>query len=218
PARAQPPVTETPCGTPLLRVTWAHAVDRDHACEAWRRVAAFLLDGHGLRVAAPVALAFAERVEIELGPERLRVLGYNDRAARVVRITSMTASWLRDPDRLMFRQPVDAELHVSLVVHELTHAILKDNYGGGVQPSLVCDEYLAYATQLATMDPATRARVLAGYPEGDFASLEEITQVCLMMTPHEFGVRTWRHFERVGPRTMFEAILSGRFRVEEYPW
>jgi hypothetical protein len=61
--------------------------------------------------------------------------------------------------------------------------------------------------------------VLAGYPPGDFASLDEITQVCLMMTPHEFGVRAWRHFDREGRREgMVQAILTGRFRVEDAPW
>lgn len=215
-----PPLAAQPaaCGTPLLRIEHQDATDLAHACEAWRRITRFLLEEHGMRVAAPITLAFAERVEIDFGPEKLRVLGFNDRAARTVRLTSFTAAWLREPDRLMFRQPVDAELHISLIVHELTHALLKDNYRIPV-PSLVCDEYLAYVTQFATMDPATRERVLAAYPPGDFASLAEITQVCLMMTPHEFGVRAWRHFDRVGRRDgMVEAILSGRFRVEDAPW
>ena len=202
----------------MLRIAHQHAVDFAHACEAWRRVARFLLDGHGLRVAAPISIVFAERVEIDLGPEKLRVLGFSDRATRTIRVTSMTAAWLRDPDRRMFRVPVDEELHTSLIAHELAHAILKDNYHTGVAPSLVCDEYVAYVTQLATMDPATRARVLDAYPTGDFASLDEITQVCLMMTPHEFGVRAWRHAERMGVGVMLGAILSGRFRVEEFPW
>jgi hypothetical protein len=181
-------------------------------------VARFLLEGHGLRVAAPIAVAFAERVEIDLGPETLRVLGFSDRATRTIHVTSMAAAWLSDPDRLMFRLPVDEELHTSLIAHELAHAILKDNYHTGVAPSLVCDEYVAYVTQFATMDPAMRARVLAGYPPGDFASAEEITQVCLMMTPHEFGVRAWRHYERIGHRDMIGAILTGRFRPAEFPW
>jgi|GEM_PF-5448267 len=205
------------CGTPLLRVEHVHAVDLAHACEAWRRVEDWALRRHGMRVGAPISVVFAQRVEIDLGPEKLRVLGYNDRPARLVRVTSRTADWLRDPDRLMFRQPVDDELHVSLIVHELMHAILKDNYRIPV-PSLVCDEYLAYVAQFATMAPATRERVLAGYPGADFASVEEITQVCLMITPHEFGVRAWRHYAREGHRDMVERILSGRFRPEEYPW
>lgn len=215
PAAAQPGAAEPACGTPLLRIEHVHAVDLAHACAAWRRVSAFLLERHGLRVSAPITVAFAEVVEIELGPQKLRVLGYNDRAARTVRVTSMTAAWLRDPERLMFRLPVDEELHTSLIVHELTHAILKDNYRIA-SPNTVCDEYIAYVTQIATMDPATRGRVLAHYPAADFASTAEITQACLLMTPHEFGVRAWRHHER--NQGMIEAILSGAFRVEEYPW
>jgi hypothetical protein len=51
-----------------------------------------------------------------------------------------------------------------------------------------------------------------------FASLDEITQVCLVMTPHECGVRAWRPAERMGVGVMLGAIRSGRFRVEEFPW
>ena len=217
PVAAEAPATAE-CGAPLLRIGHGHPVDLAHACEAWRRVSRFLFEEHGLRLKSPVALVFAERVELDLGPEKFRVLGLNDAATRTIHITSMTAAWLREPDRLMFRQQMDEELHVSLIVHELAHAILRDSYRPGGPPDLVCAEYVAYVTQFATMEPAARERVLAGYPPGDFASPDEITQVCLMMTPHEFGVRAWRHYVRVGHRDMLQAIVEGRFRVPEDPW
>jgi hypothetical protein len=212
PARAgatEPAVAS--CGTAPLRVRHAQAVDLAHACEAWRRVSGFLIERYGLRVAAPIELHFAERVEVPFGPERLRVLGYHDRATRATHVTSMTAAWLREPDRLMFGQPVDEELHTSLVVHELTHAVLKDNYRAAA-PGLACDEYLAAVVQFATMRPATRDRILAAYEPGDFATLAEITDACFLLAPHDFGVRAWRHFAREGHAYMVEAILSGRIR------
>jgi hypothetical protein len=212
PGRAtSPEPAPAACGTPLLLVRHAHPVDLAHACEGWRRLAGFLLERHGLRVAAPIELRFAERVEVEFGPQRLRVLGYHDRAARLVHVTSMAAAWLREPDRLMFGQPVDEELHTSLVVHELTHAVLKDNYRIAA-PGLACDEYLAAVVQFATMQPAMRGRILAAYPPGDFATTAEINDACFLLAPHDFGVRSWRHFAREGHGGMIEAILSGRIR------
>ncbi len=211
-----PPARQENCGTSHLRIHYFHPVDRDHACEAWRRVSAFLLDGHGLRVTAPVELIFAERVELDFGPQRFRVLGHYDRMARIVRVTSMTADWLREPDRLMFRLPINEEMHTSVVAHELAHAVLLDNFRVA-HPGRACGEYLAYVVQLATMEPGMRERVLAQYEEGDFASLDNITEICHLMRPHEFGVRAYRHFAREGHGYMLELILSGGLQTDLPP-
>ncbi|WP_207538937.1 DUF6639 family protein [Sabulicella rubraurantiaca] len=204
------------CGTPLLLVRYTHPPDLDHACEAWSRVSAFLLGEHRLRLDAPVELVFSERVE--LGPEtdRLRVLGHFERATRIVQITSIAASWLREPGRLMFRLPMDEELHVSLVAHELAHAILFDNFRVA-EPGRACGEYLAYVVQIATMAPHARVQVLAQYPERDFATLDDITEIFHVFFPHEFGVRSYRHFVREGHAYMMELILSGGLQTDLPP-
>jgi hypothetical protein len=206
----EPPVLIADCGNPLLRVHYGHAIDLRHACEALRRVSAFLLADHGLRMATPIDITFVERAEIAFGTEHIRVLGLHDRTTRAILITTMTSDWLRQPDRLMFRLPVDEELHVSLIVHELVHALLKDNYRIAA-PGFASDEYLAYAVQLATMEEGTRRRVLAAYEGADFASLDEINDIIHLANPHEFGVRAYRHFARDGHAYMVEMILSGRF-------
>lgn len=205
------------CGDPLLRVRYLHRIDLAHACEAWRRVGAFLVRSHGLRIASPVELAFVDRVEIDLGTACIRVLGGHDRRTGAISITSMTADWLRQPDRLMFRRPVDAELHTSLIVHEIVHAVLRDNYRGAGEVGHAASEYLAYAVQLATMEEEARAQVLAGYGEGDFGSLAEINDICHAVQPHEFGVRAYRHFLRTGEAGMLAMILSGGLQTELPP-
>ncbi len=214
-ARAQD-VREATCSGSPLRITYSVEVDRERACEAWRRVAGFLIVERNLRVTGPIALAFAERVEIDLGAERARVLGHYDRVRRIVRITSAEAAWLREPDRLLFSLPIDAELHTSLIAHELAHAVLLDNFRVAV-PGRTCGEYMAYVVQIATMAPATRERVLAAYPAGDFDSPARITEVCHLMNPHGFGVRAFRHFVREGHRYMLDQILSGQVGTDLPP-
>jgi hypothetical protein len=216
-AEVPPSGARADCGTPLLRVDHSDPADLEHACEAWRRVSGFLVDRHGLRVAAPFDIVFTERVELDLGTERLRVLGHFDRQARVARVTSMSASWLGEPDRLMFRLPVDAELHTSVIAHELAHAVVLDNVRVAV-PARTSGEYLAYVVQLMTMAPVTRARVLAEYEEGDFASLDDITEIRHLMRPHEFGVRAYRHFVREGHGYMLDLILSGGLQTDLPPY
>jgi hypothetical protein len=218
-AAAEDPGTAAPvaaCADPMLRLRATHAVDVAHACEASRRVTAFLGEARGMRLAAPVELEFAEVVELAFGGERVRVLGLADRAARWIRVTSMTAAWLRDPGRLMFGQPIDAELHTSLLVHEIAHVVIRDA-AQGVDPGGAPSEYLAYVTQFATMAPDTRARILAAYPPGDFASTDEINDISHMMAPHAFGVRAWRHFRRAGGEAIIADILAGRLRSEMPP-
>lgn len=209
-------MVEGRCPDAPLRVSYTHAADLRRACDAWRRVADFLVVERGLRVAAPIDLVFVDRVELDLGPEKLRVLGHYDRTRRLARITSSSAGWLREPDRLMFGLPVDGELHTSLIVHELSHAVLLDNYRVAV-PGRVCGEYVAYVVQLATMQQATREQVLSAYGPGDFGTLEEITEVCHLLNPHEFGVRAWRHFAREGHAYILDLILSGRVGVDLPP-
>ena len=175
------------------------------------------MEGRGLRVTAPIDIAFADRVEIELGAECFRVLGLHNRATHAIWITSMAAEWLWQPDRLMFRLPVNSELHTSLVVHEFVHAVIRDSYRGMGEPGHAASEYLAYVVQLATMEPGARARALAGYEGRDFASLDEINDICHAVQPHEFGVRAYRHFVREGHAYMVEVILSGRLQTDLFP-
>ncbi|MGG5886360.1 DUF6639 family protein [Falsiroseomonas sp. HC035] len=197
------------CTKAPLRIEAATDNDLIHACEAWRRVEGFLVVQRGLRMTAPLDLIFAERVELDLGATTLRVLGRYERSRRILRVTSAQADWLREPDRLMFRQPIDAEMHTSLIVHELAHALLLDNFRVA-EPGRVCSEYMAYVVQLATMQPATLMRVLAQYPEDDFASLAEITEIAHLMDPHGFGIRAYRHFMREGHATILDDILGGK--------
>lgn len=202
------------CGTASLKVWYIHRIDFERACEAWRRVTGFLLVPHGLRVAAPIDITFADRVEIEVAAECFRVLGFHNRATRAIQITSATSDWLREPDRLMFRRPVDAELHIGLIVHELVHAVVKDNYRGIGEPGHAASEYLAYTVQLATTEAGALGSVLAGYDNRDFASPAEINDICHAVQPHEFGVRAYRHFVREGHAYMVETILSGRLQTD----
>ncbi|HEV7266455.1 MAG TPA: DUF6639 family protein [Falsiroseomonas sp.] len=201
------------CPGAPLRIEYTVDADLAHACEAWLRVASFLVVERGLRVDAPSDLVFADRVDLDVGAWNLRVLGWYDRSRRILRITSAQADWLREPDRVMFRRPVDDGLHISLIVHEMTHAVLLDNFRLAA-PGRVGGEYMAYVVQLATMDPDRRARILAAYPEGDFGSLDEITEVAHLMNPHEFGVRAYRHFMRDGQDYILEEILAGRVGID----
>lgn len=200
------------CGNALVRVTYVSAADRDHACEALRRAHGFLVGEQGLVMRRPLAITFLDRVEIDCGDSAIRILGRYDQASQRIEVTSAAAEWLSDSGRRMFGLPLDDDLHISLITHEIAHAITKENYRIP-QPGSASEEYIAYVTQIATLQPETRDRVLRNYAGKDFQTVDEITEILHQMRPHEFGVRAYRHFVREGHTHMIDDILSGRFRT-----
>lgn len=209
-AASAQPIRENACGNPLLRVAGFNETDFTHACEAFRRVRAYLLDEHKLRLLEPVLIIFADRATADFGQHSYRVLGVNDREARQIRMTSFSSSWLHDAERSIYNMPISREMHISLLVHELTHSILTDNYQTNSR-GFASEEYLAYSVQFATMNATLRDEILSLNPMKPFATTDDITDLYLMFNPHEFALRAYLHFAREGATRMLGQVLSGEF-------
>ena len=209
PASAQP-LRENACGDPLLRIAGFNETDFTHACEAFSRVKAYLLDEHKLRLREPVLIIFADRATADFGQHSYRVFGVNDREARQIRMTSFSSAWLHDEERLIYKMPISKEMHVSLLVHELAHSILADNYQTNSR-GFASEEYLAYSVQFTTMNATLRDQIVALNPTEPFATTDDITDLYLMFNPHEFALRSYLHFAREGAARMLGKVLSGEF-------
>lgn len=208
-ASAQP-IRETACGDPMLRISGFNETDFAHACEAFSRVKAYLLDEHKLLLLKPVLIIFADRATADFGQHSYHVLGVNDRKARQIRMTSFSSAWLHDGERLIYYMPISKEMHISLLVHELAHSILEDNYQTNSR-GFASEEYLAYSVQFATMNPTLRDEILSLNPIEPFATTDDITDLYLMFNPHEFALRAYLHFAREGATRMLSQVLSGEF-------
>ncbi len=209
-AASAQPIRENACGDPLLRVAGFNETDFTHACEAFSRVKAYLLDEHKLRLREPVLIIFADRATADFGQHSYRVLGVNDREARQIRMTSFSSAWLHDEERLIYNMPISKEMHISLLAHELAHSILADNYQTNSR-GFASEEYLAYSVQFATMNATLRDEILLLNPMEPFASTDDITDLYLMFNPHEFALRAYLHFLREGAARMLSQVLSGEF-------
>jgi hypothetical protein len=105
-------------------------------------------------------------------------------------------------------------LYRSLVTHEVAHLVADDNFKIP-KPSIQAKEYIAYVTQLSTMEPALRKRVMSHFKckafEGDWQMCETIYMLDCM----GFGVRVYLHFlNQANTRDYLQSILNGKILIE----
>ncbi len=81
----------------------------------------------------------------------------------------------------------------SLIVHELSHAMLQPTLQNG-QRRLLILEYIASAFQISLMDSKARHHLVQRYPPIAPVGLAEINAFTLHADPVLFGVKAWRHF------------------------
>lgn len=105
--------------------------------------------------------------------------------------------------------PISRQLYESVATHEIAHALTActaETYPLATHAT----EYIAFAAMFAKMSESSRERVLAHYPDADFANEWEITEVAYGLDPIRFGVGAYRHFRREpDPAALLRAILSG---------
>jgi hypothetical protein len=113
-----------------------------------------------------------------------------------------------------FNLPIDASLYRSLVSHEVAHALGACNFRIDT-PSIQAKEYIAYVTQLATMAPPLRGRVMAQFPGQGYEGDWQMRTSIYLMDPMRFGVQAYRHFLKPGNgRDYLHAILDGKVMLE----
>ena len=112
--------------------------------------------------------------------------------------------------REWFGLPVDRSLYLGLATHEAAHAIAACNFEVPM-PTLQAQEYIAYVTMLATMEPGLRETVLSQYPGDGYETDQQMSTTIYLFDPMRFGVEAYRHYlKEADGRGYLHAILSGR--------
>ena len=152
---------ERPCPGIAAVVTFSHPEDKKVACLGAYDAMAFL-EAHGFRLGGPIKINMVARlIEKTAGDS----LGYFDPRDGEVYVLGFSSLLQRDARTLGL--PMDRDLHQSLVAHEVAHAIANRNFLTE-DPPLAAHEYIACVTQLATMPPGHRARVLTRFSGNGF--------------------------------------------------
>jgi hypothetical protein len=112
--------------------------------------------------------------------------------------------------------PVSRELYESVGAHEVAHALTACT-AAAYPLSVQATEYIAAVVMFGAMHAPSRAAVLAQYPDADFASDWEITDVAYGLDPIRFAVGAYRHFLREpDPAGFLRSILVGTVLGERH--
>jgi len=105
-------------------------------------------------------------------------------------------------------------LYRSLISHEVAHLVADLNFKIP-KPSIQAKEYIAYATQLSTMEPALRKRVMSNFKCKAFEGDWQICETIYMFDCMGFGVRVYLHFlNQANGQDYLQSILNGKALVE----
>ncbi len=195
---------ERPCPAISAVVTFSHSEDRKGACLGAYYAMAFL-EAHGLRLGGPIKINMVPRL-IEKTPGNLFAqFDPRDGEAYVLGFSALLSL-----DARLFGLPMDRDLHQSLAAHEVAHVIANRNFLTE-DPPLAAHEYIACVTQLATMPPEHRARILARFPGKRFQTDLEIDSFVFLVSPEYFAVAAYRHFIGSGDgAAVFRRMLTGK--------
>lgn len=105
-------------------------------------------------------------------------------------------------------------LYRSLISHEVAHLVADYNFKIP-KPSIQAKEYIAYVTQLSTMEPALRKRVMSHFKCKAFAGDWQMFETIYMLDCMGFGVRVYLHYlNQPNGRDYLQSILNGKALVE----
>lgn len=92
----------------------------------------------------------------------------------------------------VYRQLPAAELHHSLIVHEISHAIIHRNLS--VAPCHAVYEYIAAVAQISSLSETSRQIYLAAFAGEDRYATEMFNDLVLAMNPARYAAAAYRHF------------------------
>ncbi len=205
---------DRPCHNSKVVVALSQSEDRETACTGAIDAISFL-EINGLRLAGPIHIHLMGRITEGVLPD---ALGYFDSRTLRVHVQNFSASKEAVQGLGIFGLPMDRDLYRSIVVHEVAHLIASHNFTME-SPPRAAQEYIAYVTQLATMPPSLRGRILANFPGEGFQTSVEINSINYMFSPQKFAVGVYRHFVRTeNGAAYFRRLLAGEIRPDLEWW
>ncbi len=191
-------------------VHYGNRQDATTACAAAEDSLAFMAT-HGFVIDRPLLIRVVEPVtwiecrcafgRFDATENRVEVLPY----ASCQHLASNTG---------VFGIPLTRELYRSFFAHEIAHAVAHWNFRVP-SPGVAAHEYIAYTTQLATMTPRLRSEILARFDVAAFTCDQEISEVYLALSPEQFAVNAYQHFQQPGNgRAFFPSLADGKALVQ----
>jgi hypothetical protein len=197
-----PTAAGSDCRRPNVVVLGGDPGDRQLACEGAGAALGFL-EGIGLDVSGKIEIEIVSSLDGNTsgtaagcylaGSHKVMVLNYQKFLA--------FGDW--------FGIPIDHALYRSLVAHEAAHVVAACHFQYP-NPTIQAQEYIAYVTMFATMEPRQRASVMMRYPGKGYETEQQINATIYLCDPMRFGVQVYRHFLKDGHGADYlRAVLAG---------
>ncbi|WP_175566881.1 DUF6639 family protein [Rhodovulum sp. ES.010] len=188
-------------GDPLISVVAASDELAFRVCETVARVRPALAACH-LRQVRALAIDVVPKIT---HPNAGCIAQYDCRDERTAATDPAALPDVLGPDSIRRRIAPEA-LFDSLIVHELVHAFL-DQSDCQRQPCLTEHEYIAYALQIDTLNPADRRAILESHRITDPADPRRLNDFMLAAAPDHFAQAVWLHFSQPGNGCAFVGDL-----------
>ncbi|NNE82947.1 MAG: hypothetical protein HKN28_03155 [Alphaproteobacteria bacterium] len=196
------------CSDPMVEIDSLQPRDREAACAGAIEAKAFLT-ASGINTDGRINISMVS----ELADDSLNAYGYFDGQSEWIYVLNFDAARRAAAEAGMYGEPMDRDLHRSIVVHEVAHLMVNRNLSKN-DPPLAAHEYIAYVSQFATMPLAVRNRVLINNPGEGFQANWQINSFDLRFAPNQFAVRAYQHYIQPENGTAFlRGILSGEIPV-----
>jgi hypothetical protein len=195
-------VGHRPCPNSKVVVAAAQPEDWETACRGAIDAITFL-EANGFRYGGLINIHIVSRMAEK---KTHHIFGFFD--SRDERVHILKFSAIRRMVQV-FGLPIDRDLYRSIVTHEVAHLIANHNFTMK-SPARAAQEYIDYVTQLATMHPSLRKRVLVCFSGPGFENTREINSLVFALAPDAFAVMAYRHFVRPeNGMTFFRRLLTG---------
>ena len=181
--------------------------DINIVCKAATDTVSFMAEA-GLDVQGAVDIHLTEKIEIL--PQKNSYLGVYKHQVREIHILSYECCEQLYKDDCCCGVGLSRELHTSIIVHEIAHALtvdLLENQKGRIAAA----EYIAYTTQFSLMPDKLREKILTEIANEGFTKEVEITSLFHDLSPSVFAVKAYRHFIRPGNgKRFYNKLISGK--------
>ncbi|WP_136523428.1 DUF6639 family protein [Geomonas ferrireducens] len=195
------------CPGEVVVVAAAAADEYESVCAAVRSCTPFL---KSLGLVLPDGLTLTlEGAPLEKSLDH--AFGYYDPRSNSIHLLNYRAALEASRAAPSFGVPFDPAIWRSYIIHELAHAAAQGGFRRGAQ-SHTASEYIAAVSQLATLAPDERARILEHYGElSGFDGVEDITLNYYLLDPARFAINSFLHYLKPGNGAAFvrQLLLNG---------
>lgn len=207
PANAEKPVKEIRCTGQNVVVRSPIYADALIACEGARDAIKFL-SCQGMDVSGNVAIDLVRTLPVVVSRSAAGCYLESERRAVALVYSQFKKS------KTWFGIPINRSLYRSLISHEVAHLVAHYNFKIP-KPTIQAKEYIAYVTQLETMEPALRKQIMSQFKCKAFEGDWQMCSTIYMFDCMGFGVRAYLHFLNLANGGVYlQSILNGKALVE----